>query len=781
MDSESGEIQLDHYRLLEPVGAGGSGVVYKAVDTKLDRIVAIKLLRGQLVAGDDSAERLKREAKSVAGVTHPNIVSVIELGQPKDSNSKELLQLQQPYLVTEFVDGSSLENRLEKSGSLPPTWVAKLIRDTANGLEAAHQHNLIHRDIKPSNILIVDKNDQPKIADFGLAIDDQFRSRLTHEGMIAGTPAYMSPEQVGTTDQLDHRSDIYSLGVVLYECLTGEVPFRGVARATIERVLFEQPRDPRVLNPDVPKDLSSICLKAISKSPLRRYESARDFADDLTRWLEGSPVVARPISRRERLGWWIKTNRMAAALGVTACVLTLLLLAASAIYSLKLQAANRETEKALRSEQHLTLIAGKQRDVLLNTVQKLVYQVNDILEAQDTDNDEIQRRLLKVALGGLESVAASSDQNSLTKSSADIHLRMGKVLFRMDELKQAQHHFDLAERLAFDLSESTPREPEFDALMIRSQWWKGNNDYFQDGREASAKKHWAKAMESSRQVNVEECSNVELLDDIAYGQLNFAEHMIEAGNFDRAIELLAISRSITERLEKLGTILPEEEQTANPFDLAESLTVPILGLLAEAHYLKGDVDGTARYDFESARKMAEFEPYDLADFNPEFAQSLDVEPNEGWIEMTTEEFWEKRLAYFENNAPKDEDSLLEKATCNRMLTQLMIETGEFKTALEYGKQTVAQLQKLSNLPNVTLDTYQLAIISRVRLAQLLKANQQSFLIPNEEAAILRMLDELENKYFEDEEFDVIRWRHRVEYELENVTLSRVPSLPSEIR
>lgn len=297
-------LRLGKFELLEELGSGSYGVVFRARDTELDRLVAIKLLRAGRLATRADLDRFLREARSAAQLKHPGIVSLYEIGQTSDGAS---------YLVEEFVAGVTLAGRLEK-GRLLARQAAELVALVADALDYAHRHGVIHRDIKPSNILLDDRG-QPHLMDFGLAKRDIDDTPVTPEGEVLGTPAYLSPEHAaGDSHHIDSRSDVYSLGVVLYEALTGERPFHGNRRMLLLQVLEDEPRPPRRLNDRIPRDLETICLRAMAKSPARRYQTAADLADDLRRYLRGDAILARPIGRLERLKHWRRRNPLAASL-----------------------------------------------------------------------------------------------------------------------------------------------------------------------------------------------------------------------------------------------------------------------------------------------------------------------------------------------------------------------------------------------------------------------------------------------------------------------------------
>lgn len=303
--------QFGDYELLNEVARGGMGVVYRARQAKLNRTVAIKMILAGQLASEEDVSRFYSEAQAAANLDHPGIVPIYEVGCLDD----------QHFFSMGFVDGESLSKRVGE-GPLAPDEAAELTRLVAGAIEYAHSKGIIHRDLKPANVLL-DSDGNPKLTDFGLARQLGGDSQLTATGQVLGTPGYMPPEQAeGRTDELDERADVYSLGAILYTLLTGRPPFQAATLVeTLRQVCEQPPVGVRQLNPNEPVDLETISHKCLEKDAAKRYQSAQELVDELQRFLDGEPILARPITATARAWRWAQRNRTIAGLGALVSVL----------------------------------------------------------------------------------------------------------------------------------------------------------------------------------------------------------------------------------------------------------------------------------------------------------------------------------------------------------------------------------------------------------------------------------------------------------------------------
>src|SRR6476646_9224037 len=290
--------EFGDYELLEEMGRGGQGVVFRARQKSLNRIVALKVIRLGQWASKAHLKRFRLEAEAAARLEHPGIVPIHEVGE-RDGSC---------YFRMKFVEGGQLDE-VARREPISIRRAAEFIAKVARTVHYAHQHGILHRDIKPGNILL-DAKGEPHLTDFGLARLVESESSVTHTLDVLGTPSYMAPEQaLGNNAQVTGATDVYGLGAVLYQLLTGQPPFAGgTTYETIKLLLDTEPRQPRLLNPKIDRDLSTICLKCLEKDPKRRYPSARALAEDLERWLKQEPIRARHTGIFARGRKWVQRN-----------------------------------------------------------------------------------------------------------------------------------------------------------------------------------------------------------------------------------------------------------------------------------------------------------------------------------------------------------------------------------------------------------------------------------------------------------------------------------------
>lgn len=469
--------EVPNYEILDELGRGGMSVVYLAEDRRLQRRVAIKVLLDRQLARRDDLVRFEAEARTLARLQHPNIVQVYEIGMHQG-----LL-----YCVLEYASGGSLDWYLRGRPQLPRL-AAQVAVVLAEAMQAAHDQGIIHRDLKPSNVLVARKTDGPaqtiaglshrsldrialpdglKISDFGLAKQLDRASDLTKDGMIVGTPNYMSPEQAaGRNDLTGKHSDVYALGAILYEMLTGRPPFVGpTAVETIMLVQTTDPLPPRTLQPKVPRDLETICLKALRKVPAERYASAADLAADLRRWLEGRPILARPTSRGERFVRWCRRNPAVA--GLSATLLLTLLVALAVVTVLYLLADRRRliAETAQAEAVQARIAAEKaQRQERANAERLDAFRTflqDDFFGQFDPDQLGSEAKMRDALLRAIERIGPRfANQPEL---EAYVRDQIGYRLFAMSLYKEAHAQ----QRRAWELYQKVLGQDHPDTLHIR--------------------------------------------------------------------------------------------------------------------------------------------------------------------------------------------------------------------------------------------------------------------------------------------------------------------------
>jgi serine/threonine protein kinase len=393
------------YEIIKELGRGSMGLVYKARQISLDRVVALKLIRRGIDATDQALDRFVEEARLVASLQHPNIIQVYEIS----------LHEEMPFFAMELAEGGSLADQIGGRPQ-PSRQAAQLVETLARAIHAAHQRGIVHRDLKPANILLATVESQdshlsayaaglgclntearawtPKITDFGLAKQLNEGVGRTESGMILGTPGYMAPEQAeGKSREVGPAADVYALGAILYEMLTGRPPYAGESPMETVLQLFQmEPVAPSQLQPKVPRDLETICLKCLQKEPQKRYPNGGALAEDLRHFLAGEPILARPTSLPERLWRWGRRRPVRATLALCSCLACLAMLGLAGWHQVDLRSrldqARLDERQARDSQEEARLRARlmAQRD----SVKDLLRVGQGAYERKDWHNARVQ-------------------------------------------------------------------------------------------------------------------------------------------------------------------------------------------------------------------------------------------------------------------------------------------------------------------------------------------------------------------------------------------------------
>jgi eukaryotic-like serine/threonine-protein kinase len=535
------------YELLEPIAKGGMGIVYKARQRGLNRIVAIKMILAGQFADQSDIDRFYAEAEAAAGLAHPNIVAIHEVGQEQG----------QHFFSMEYIEGQSLA-ALVQEDPLTPRRAAEFARTLAETMQFAHDSGIVHRDLKPSNVLL-DKKQRPLITDFGLAKHVSNQSQLTMAGSIVGTPSYMSPEQAaGKIEEIGPWSDQYSLGAILYELVTGRPPFRAATPfETVRQVLDTEPVSPRQLNPSVPRDLETICLKCLQKERVRRYASSQELADELGRFLRGEPIHARPIGQAARL--WRLCKRHPITASAVAAMLVMLAMTAviSSLAYIRTSAALAQSELRFRDAMDVVdkLFTRVSEDTLLNRpgmqplrkdllqealtyyqkflregaadprvqdelgsayfrvglITEVLQSVTDALPAYETAR-EIQQRLL----------AVRPNDPARLKALGDTLNRLGSVQVVRKNFDTARKEFAEAVRIRGQLAAAQPQSSDYQRMLANTHMNMGLLE-LNAGDLAKAREQLEEAQKIRERAFVHDAANLKLRRDLGQGFFNLGD------------------------------------------------------------------------------------------------------------------------------------------------------------------------------------------------------------------------------------------------------------------
>ena len=495
---------IGEYEVLEEIARGGMGVVYRARQVALKRIVALKMIRSDLGADPGRLARFQTEAHAVARLSHPNIVQIYEVGRHE----------RQPFLSLEFMDGGSLQHRLAGT-PLPYREAAELVKTLAAATHYAHSKGIVHRDLKPANILLqsvavrnkrtarkdcasspFDEFGPPtpeqtsvtadycsKIADFGLAKQLGAESGQTCTGASLGTPSYMAPEQAeGHAENVGPLSDVYGLGAVLYECLTGRPPFKAATPLeTVRQVTSLDPVPPSRLQPQVSRDLELICLHCLEKEPRKRYASAAALEEDLRRFLDGRPIQARATPAWERAWKWARRRPLAAASSLAAAASLLCIVIVWAIFTIRLGEARRLAENNASEREQQRILAEQNRDKTLQVVDRFLTRVGETKLADNPELSELRKDLLADALEFSKSFLNQKENpDPLIRQEAAHAAQRTYRIYNMMGLRKEQHEdTELAVGLFRKLVAEFPENPGYrydlsSSLNALGVWYTGN-------------------------------------------------------------------------------------------------------------------------------------------------------------------------------------------------------------------------------------------------------------------------------------------------------------------
>lgn len=548
------------------LGRGGMGIVFRGRDLRLQRDVAVKFIHPG--SSLESEKRFTREARALAALQHESIVPIYRISR----NSQG-----QDYIVLPLIQGLSLRERL-RTGEISPRQTAEFLSQIAGALSTAHASGLVHRDVKPDNILLDETDQRAKITDFGLVRIAQEGS-LTQANLLCGTPEYMSPEQAAADDRIDQRSDIYSLGVTMYECLTGTPPFRGRPMDVIDQHRLASPIPPRRLNRLIPEDLETICLKAICKEPDGRYQTMEAMRDDLQRFLDGKPILAKPTSSVQIFRLWCRRNpRLALALSSAIGSLILGTIVSSFFWlhsaSTARRAQNLAGELAVNQGQLQVALATSesQRTQAEKRFRELRKLANDLVfeiypQVEYLENSLAAREaIIASALQYLDQLYhESSNDLDLQAELATAYEKIGELLgvtsnSNLGDKKSGLERYLRARELRQAIYDADPKNPQSIQRLAHNHYIVGRtlwaNDQIQEAEQA-----FQMATELQRQQMARQPDDEQALNKLAVILIDYAAIPSWDGQYVRANEFYQEAQSILDGLIQRRPDQPEYQKT----------------------------------------------------------------------------------------------------------------------------------------------------------------------------------------------------------------------------
>ncbi|MFO0940011.1 MAG: serine/threonine-protein kinase [Pirellulales bacterium] len=669
---------LGNLKLVREIGRGGMATVFEAHDTVLNRKVAVKQLDGSR-ADATSYTRFVREAKLLAAVRHPNVVAIYEVVDQPDFL---------PYYVMELIEGGTLKS--VSKGRFDFGELATIFSNVAIGLQAVHATGVVHRDIKPSNILLDSKPGSgqtvsiPKLADFGLARSTDQQMVLTQANVLAGTPAYMSPEQVAGIEPT-FATDIYSLGVTLYESLTGELPFRGSTRNLMQQISAGEFSQPRKLDADIPLDLETICMKCMRLQPADRYGCANEVAEDLQRFSSGRPILARPLNRREQLWRWAKRNPSTAwQLSIIASLLLIVAVGASIAAGLlsaagrNLRAENIKVQQSQQEALKLAEVATNQRQLAIDSLNTLVNQVQQEL-ANRPANLQLRRALLQVAFDGLAKITRTenSDEQDLTTIAA--HRKMSQISRLLGNTSEALSNVNKAIELAEISLQRSPNDRTVERELGAA--------YFEKGlfyRASSAHDLALAQFELAYKIR-HRVSQQNPNDFTALGELLISQHSIADANWylGKQVESKKIFAEILDLTRQHLVREEVDPQLRRMFGIACGRNAAILAHNSEvdqARLLHEESLATARdllnrnpdsleYQSDVGFALNRLTRFEKSLRNTELALKLSIQTKDCFLKIA-------------NAAPDDVHSQSLVGTCWHLESEILVDSGRFDDAIK---------------------------------------------------------------------------------------------------